>query len=181
MMGNYHVRFGEQLHCALTLLFFMVKFFNKVIYKNLIYLHQLLFFKLSIIYSTFNRNISTDSKINSRRSAKPNYPSYKGGGLGVGWIEYKEYKPNKFEILDPFHNRSKIADVAKGAKGVYIFTICSSSFGLDEEEVSNNNICYVGSSKNLYNRVCSYFMPSILAKADRKVLRYFNKYGFKKC
>jgi heme/copper-type cytochrome/quinol oxidase subunit 1 len=24
MMGNYHVRFGEQLHCALILLFFLV-------------------------------------------------------------------------------------------------------------------------------------------------------------
>jgi hypothetical protein len=39
-------------------------------------------------------------------------------------------------------------------------------------------MAYVGSSINLYNRVCSYFMPSILAKADRRVLRYFNKYGF---
>jgi len=32
---------------------------------------------------------------------------------------------------------------------------------------------------NLYSRVCSYFMPSILNKADRYVLRYFKKYGFK--
>ena len=31
----------------------------------------------------------------------------------------------------------------------------------------------------MYNRVYSYFMPSILAKADRRVLRYFHKYGFK--
>ena len=31
----------------------------------------------------------------------------------------------------------------------------------------------------MYSRVCSYFMPSILSKADRRVLRYFNKYGFK--
>ena len=36
----------------------------------------------------------------------------------------------------------------------------------------------MGSSINLYNRVCSYFMPSILVKGDRRVLRYFNKYGF---
>jgi len=34
-------------------------------------------------------------------------------------------------------------------------------------------------SINLYSRVCSYFMPSILSKADRRVLRHFNKYGFK--
>ena len=38
---------------------------------------------------------------------------------------------------------------------------------------------YIGSSINLYSRVCSYFMPSILAKANRRVLRYFRKYGFK--
>ena len=39
-------------------------------------------------------------------------------------------------------------------------------------------IKYVGSSINLYSRVCSYFMTSILSKADRKVIRYFNKYLF---
>ena len=72
----------------------------------------------------------------------------------------------KIEILDPYNNRLKIADCAKGAKGVYLF------------EVSNKKIAYIGSSINLYNRVCSYFMPSILARSDRKVLRYFNKYGF---
>lgn len=37
---------------------------------------------------------------------------------------------------------------------------------------------YVGSSISLYSRICSYFMPSILKVADRRVLRYFNKYGF---
>lgn len=46
-------------------------------------------------------------------------------------------------------------------------------------EIESKKIAYVGSSINLYNRVCSYFMPSILAKSDRRVLRYFNKYGFK--
>ena len=34
-------------------------------------------------------------------------------------------------------------------------------------------------SINLYSRVCSYFTPSILNKADRKVLRYFKANGFK--
>ena len=77
-------------------------------------------------------------------------------------ISYK-----KIEILNPYLNRSKIAEVAKGAKGVYIF------------ENNNKDIKYVGSSINLYNRVCSYFLPAILTKADRKVIRYFNKYGFK--
>jgi hypothetical protein len=72
----------------------------------------------------------------------------------------------KFEILDPFNNRLKIAEYAKGAKGVYYFY------------VESQNIGYIGSSINLYNRVCSYFMPSILTRSDRKVLRYFNNYGF---
>ena len=71
-----------------------------------------------------------------------------------------------FLISDPFNNRAEIAKIAKGEKGVYLF------------EVKSKNLKYVGSSINLYNRVCSYFMPSILAKSDRRVLRYFNKYGF---
>lgn len=40
--------------------------------------------------------------------------------------------------------------------------------------MTDNNNIYVGSSINLYNRVCSYFMPSILSKSDRRVLQYFN-------
>ena len=72
----------------------------------------------------------------------------------------------KILINNPFNNRSEIAKFAKGEKGVYLF------------EIKSKNLKYVGSSINLYNRVCSYFMPSILAKSDRKILRYFNKYGF---
>lgn len=40
---------------------------------------------------------------------------------------------------------------------------------------------YVGHSINLYNRISSYFMPSILktkALASHRVLRYLNKHGF---
>jgi len=68
--------------------------------------------------------------------------------------------------LNPFTNRSLIAKVAKKKKGVYIFNVI------------NKNYYYVGSSINLYSRVCSYFMPSILSRKDRYVLRYFKKYGF---
>lgn len=39
---------------------------------------------------------------------------------------------------------------------------------------------YVGRSINLYNRISSYFMPSILNTKARRVLRYLNKYGFSK-
>jgi hypothetical protein len=74
---------------------------------------------------------------------------------------------NSYIIDNPFDNRKSIAEYAKNKKGVYIF------------EILNKNLYYVGSSINLYSRVTSYFMPSILSKADRRVLRYFNKYGFK--
>ena len=37
----------------------------------------------------------------------------------------------------------------------------------------------MGSSINLYSRVTTYFLPSILSKADRRVWRYFKKSGFK--
>ena len=77
----------------------------------------------------------------------------------------KEYI--EFNINNPFDNRKNIAEVAKNKKGVYIF------------EILKEKTYYIGSSINLYSRVCSYFMPSILAKADRRVLRYFRKHGFK--
>nr|YP_007374858.1 hypothetical protein PRA_mt0002 [Phlebia radiata]CCE89159.1 hypothetical protein PRA_mt0002 [Phlebia radiata] len=75
----------------------------------------------------------------------------------------------KLKLWIPLNNRNQIAEVAKGAKGVYIF------------EVINKKTAdaYVGVSINLYSRVCSYFMPSILNKADRKVLRYFKANVFK--
>jgi hypothetical protein len=37
---------------------------------------------------------------------------------------------------------------------------------------------YVGHSINLYNRISSYFIPSILKTKARRVLRYLNKNGF---
>ena len=37
---------------------------------------------------------------------------------------------------------------------------------------------YVGHFINLYNRISSYFMPSILNTKARRVLRYINKHGF---
>lgn len=91
--------------------------------------------------------------------------------IGCQNIKYNKNKPPfsyiNFTILDPYNNRDEIKKVSKKMKGVYIF------------EILNYKYIYVGSSINLYNRVCSYFMPSILANADRRVLRYFRKYGFR--
>nr|YP_009240544.1 GIY-YIG endonuclease [Pyronema omphalodes]AMO66516.1 GIY-YIG endonuclease [Pyronema omphalodes] len=76
----------------------------------------------------------------------------------------------KVIIEDPYNNREIIARVAKKQKGVYVW----------ETETLDGKSLYVGHSINLYNRICSYFMPSILKTKERRVLRYFNKYGFSK-
>lgn len=72
----------------------------------------------------------------------------------------------KILVNDPFDNRDLILKVAKKQKGVYIWE------SLDSEDL------YVGHSINLYNRISSYFMPSILKTKARRVLRYLNKHGF---
>jgi hypothetical protein len=36
----------------------------------------------------------------------------------------------------------------------------------------------VGGAINLYSRVTSYFMPSIVSAGERRVYRYFLKYGY---
>jgi len=71
----------------------------------------------------------------------------------------------KVFIPNAYYNRLKIAYVAKNANGVYKFTTPTGS-------------CYVGSSKNLYERVCSYFKPSTIAKSKRLVNKYFSQNGF---
>ena len=140
---------------AFVMIFFMVKincFSNIIIKKKFssFYKKSDWFYLFWFYFLLFN---SIDTKLKNN-----NYNTSPRKG-------YKHpYK--KFVILDPFNNRKQIAEVGKGAKGVYIF------------EVESKQIAYVGSSINIYNRVCTYFMPSILAKSDRKVLRYFNKYGF---
>jgi hypothetical protein len=77
-----------------------------------------------------------------------------------------KYNYTKVLVEDPYSNREIIAKVAKKQKGVYIW-----------QTLDGKNI-YVGHSINLYNRICSYFMPSIFKTKERRVLRYLNKYGF---
>lgn len=79
---------------------------------------------------------------------------------------FKKHNYTKVIIEDPYANREIIARVAKKQKGVYVW------------ETKDKKNLYVGHSINLYNRICSYFMPSILKTKERRVLRYFNKYGF---
>ena len=80
----------------------------------------------------------------------------------------KGKKHNYVKVLvdDPFNNRDIILNVSKKQKGVYIW------------ETLDGKHMYVGHSINLYNRISSYFIPSILKTKARRVLRYLNKHGF---
>ena len=82
----------------------------------------------------------------------------------------KDFKPNnkyiKVIVQDPYNNRELILKVTKKQKGVYVW------------ETLDGRSMYVGHSINLYNRISSYFMPSILKTKARRVLRYLNKHSF---
>ena len=150
---------------AFIMIFFMVKLifhYNKELIFVLYPLNLININYLGVGIDNNELNLTTSLPINENRNNTKN----KNNNSPSGQDNKEGDKIQKFEILDPYNNRSKIAKVAKGCKGVYIF------------EVEKKEIKYVGSSINLYSRVCSYFMPSILSKADRKVIRYFNKYGF---
>nr|YP_007507066.1 GIY endonuclease [Ceratocystis cacaofunesta]YP_009704205.1 GIY endonuclease [Ceratocystis fimbriata]YP_009710357.1 GIY endonuclease [Ceratocystis albifundus]AFO38118.1 GIY endonuclease [Ceratocystis cacaofunesta]QEN73768.1 GIY endonuclease [Ceratocystis fimbriata]QFX74859.1 GIY endonuclease [Ceratocystis albifundus] len=77
-----------------------------------------------------------------------------------------EFKYTKIVVNDPSNNRKLILNNTKNKKGVYVW-----------ESLDGKNL-YVGHSINLYNRISSYFMSSILKTKSRRVLRYLNKYGF---
>ena len=99
-------------------------------------------------YSTIN-NTEEDNNINKdNKDFKP------------------KYKYVKILVEDPYNNRNIILNITKKQKGIYVW-----------ETLDGKNI-YVGHSINLYNRISSYFMPSILNTKARRVLRYLNKYGF---
>ena len=80
--------------------------------------------------------------------------------------EGKKHNYVKVLVDAPYDNRDIILKVTKKQKGVYIW------------ETLDGKHKYVGHSINLYNRISTYFMPSILKTKARRVLRYFNKYGF---
>jgi hypothetical protein len=156
---------------AFIMIFFMVDLFNKII----LLLNYLILSNYENNYSLiFNIN---DIKINFRNNNLNKQMFFEKGLKPFSTLhnlidsENFNLEENKnytmYKILNPFINRRSIAEVAKNKKGVYIF------------EIINSKTYYIGSSINLYSRVCSYFMPSILAKANRRVLRYFKKYGFK--
>src|SRR5436190_16185381 len=118
---------------------------------------------IKLLYNFKNKNLTNNINYMFKNEIKHNNIKLKKFYSTVS--NNKEYLELKIE--NPFENRKQILEKAKNKKGVYVF------------EIINKNIYYIGSSINLHSRVCFYFMPSILAKADRYVLRYFKKYGFK--
>lgn len=133
------------------------------VYNVVITAHALIiiFFMVMSVYNSYNEGLFNITVKIKRYSTTSNQNK-------------KNLDPNKAPhrytkhiIKDPFINRNSIAAIAKKAVGVYIFT-------------TESGACYIGSSISLYARITSYFMPSILKKGDRRVLRYFRKYGFKR-
>ena len=112
--------------------FIMIFFMVKIYWPKLITLSY-------INFSILNNPLKTDIK-NEAIKNKSIGPNNNKKGFN--------HPHKKVEILDPYHNRTQIAKVAKNSKGVYLF------------EIENLNMKYVGSSINLYNRVCSYFHMS---------------------
>lgn len=104
---------------------------------------------------TYNNNNNNDNKDNNNNDNNNNDNNNKNVPLMT-----------KIFIEDAINNRKAILKISKKQKGVYVW--------------ENGKDSYVGNSINLYNRVNSYFMPSILKTKARRVLRYFNKYGFNK-
>ena len=80
--------------------------------------------------------------------------------------ENNKFKYTKIIVENPYNSRDTILKVTKKQKGVYIW-----------ETLDGKNV-YVGHSINLYNRISSYFMPSILNTKARRVIRHLNKHGF---
>lgn len=80
--------------------------------------------------------------------------------------ENDKFKYTKIIIENPYKNRDTILKVAKKQKGVYIW------------ETLDSKYMYVGHSINLYNRISSYFMPSILNTKTRRVIKHLNEHGF---
>ncbi len=75
-------------------------------------------------------------------------------------------KLKKLVINNPLTNRKLILKYLKKERGVYIF------------QSSDKLNIYIGHSINLYSRINNYYMDSILKTKARRVLSYFNKYGF---
>ena len=170
---------------AFIMIFFMVRhitiikynliyfyfYFLTFLLTHLIYLNKL-FYLFTKWYSEIKEKplIIKDILVNEENIEKNNFNNFNNFNNSNNSNENNKgtqapHKYTEIYIKDAFFNRKEIAKFAKNAIGVYVFK-------------SVKGDCYVGSSISLYNRICSYFLPSILIKGDRRVIRYFHNYGF---
>ena len=147
--------------------------YNSIITAHAIIMIFFMVKKYSILTShfTFFKEVNSDDGNNSlllSESDKNDGHDLYNGNNNFPNKENDEKKHNYVKILvyAPYDNRDIILNVTKKQKGVYIW------------ETLDGKHMYVGHSINLYNRISSYFMPSILKTKARRVLRFFNKYGF---
>lgn len=133
---------------AIVMIFFMVKYL------------LILYMKSESLLKVANENISNHNNNDVNRENDNNNND----------IENKNKNPKhryiKVFVKEPYNNKDIIHNVSKNQKGVYIW------------ETLDGKNKYVGHSINLYNRISSYFMPSILKTKAGRVLRYLNKHGF---
>lgn len=146
---------------ALLMIFFMVEKYFKL--KS----QPITFFSEKKMVNSDNNNSSLISECdnnnkgyNNDNKNRDNDDNLHENGKG------KKHNYVKVLVDDPFNNRDIVLEVSKNQKGVYIW------------ETLDGKHMYVGHSINLYNRISSYFMPSILKTKARRVLRYLNKHGF---
>lgn len=149
---------------ALLMIFFMVK-------KYYILNSHFTFFSPSAKHPGPRPGSEPKGEVNSDNNNSPllsecnnNDDSYKSNNENNNSPNTHNYV--KILVEDPYNNRDIILKITKRQRGIYIW-----------ETLDGKNL-YVGHSINLYNRISSYFMRSILNTKARRVLRYLNKYGF---
>lgn len=141
---------------AIIMIFFMVK-------KYSILTSHLTFFKQ---VNSANNNSLLLNECDNNSLLLDECDNNNGGDKPDNENDGKKHNYVKVLVDAPYDNRDIILKVTKKQKGVYVW------------ETLDGKHKYVGHSINLYNRISSYFMPSILKTKARRVLRYFNKYGF---
>ena len=82
------------------------------------------------------------------------------------YLKTKNFYLECTSFADPSTNRKTIKAFCDKRPGAYVW------------EAPNNKV-YVGRSTNLYTRIRSYFLPSVLKRRDQRVISYFNKHRFK--